>query len=66
MRRATAFLRRVVARWQSGSAPSARDRFSDDGDTLIEVLLSIVVLGIAVALLTGFATAITSSANTVT
>ena len=62
VRRPAAFLRRAVARWQHGSAPSARDRFSEEGDTLIEVLLSIVVLGIAaVALLTGFATAITAS-----
>ena len=56
--------RRAVARWQLGNSPSARDRFSEDGDTLIEVLLSVVVLGIAaVALLTGFATAITASAE---
>ena len=39
-------------------------RFSEAGDTLIEVLLAIVVLGLAAtALLTGFATAITASAN---
>ena len=64
MRRPAAILRRVVARWQLGNSPSARDRFSEDGDTLIEVLLSVVVLGIAaVALLTGFATAITASAE---
>ncbi len=64
MRRPAAFLRRAIARWQLGNTPSARDRFSEDGDTLIEVLLSIVVLGIAaVALLTGFATAITASAE---
>ena len=64
MRRPAAILRRVVARWQLGNSASARDRFSEDGDTLIEVLLSVVVLGIAaVALLTGFATAITASAE---
>ena len=67
MRRATAFLRRAVARWQSGSAPSARDRFSEDGDTLIEVLLSLVVLGIAaVALLRASPPPLRRPASTVT
>ena len=44
------------------SADSARS--SEAGDTLVEVLLSLVILGIAaMALVTGFAVAITSSAN---
>ena len=56
-------LRRVVARWQVRSSPSS-DRFSEDGDTLVEVLLALVVLGIAaMALLFGFATSITASAE---
>ena len=58
------FLRRAVAKWQVRSSPSARDRFSEDGDTLVEVLAALVVLGIAaVALLFGFATSITASAE---
>ena len=57
------FMRRVVARWQTGSCRD-RERGSEAGDTLVEVLLSLVVLGLAaVALITGFAVAITSSAN---
>ncbi len=39
-----------------------QSRWTDRGDTLIEVLLALVILGIAgVALLTGFATSITAS-----
>ena len=64
MTRPTALLRRMITRWQLGNSPSARDRFTEDGDTLVEVLLAIVVLGIAaVALLTAFATAITASSE---
>ena len=62
--RPTALLRRMITRWQLGNSPSARDRFTEDGDTLVEVLLAIVVLGIAaVALLTAFATAISASSE---
>ena len=44
--------------------PPDESRTSERGDTLIEVLLAIVILGIAgVALLTGFATSITASAS---
>ena len=63
MSRASAHVKRVIARWQRGTAEE-RTRFTEAGDTLIEVLLTIIVLGLAVtALLAGFATAITSSAN---
>ena len=43
--------------------PTGTSRRSESGDTLIEVLLAIVILGIAeqLALLVGFATALTSS-----
>ncbi len=44
--------------------PSAEKRSSEAGDTLIEVLLAITILGIAgVALLTGFITSISASAQ---
>ena len=44
--------------------PRAEENRSEAGDTLIEVLFAIVILGIAgVALLTGFATALTNSSN---
>ena len=43
---------------------TAEGRYDERGDTLIEVLLAIVILGIAgVALLTAFATAITASSE---
>ena len=64
MRQPATLLRRVVERWQLGRSPSARDRYTENGDTLIEVLLAIVVLGIAaVALLSAFATSIGASAE---
>ena len=63
MSRPTAFIRHAVSRWRHGK-DTDRGRFSEAGDTLVEVLLSIVILGIAAtALLTGFAVAITSSGN---
>ena len=63
MSRAGGLVRRAIARWQRGTAEE-QTRFNEAGDTLIEVLLTIIVLGLAVtALLAGFATAITSSAN---
>ena len=53
-----------MARWQIRTSPSSRDRYSEDGDTLVEVLAALVVLGIAaMALLFGFATSITASAE---
>ena len=64
MRRPAAVIRRAVVRWQTGNSPSTRGRFSEDGDTLVEVLLAIVVLGVAgLALLTAFATSITASSE---
>ena len=63
MSRPTTFIQHAVSRWRRGKETD-RSRFSEAGDTLVEVLLSIVILGIAAtALLTGFAVAITSSAN---
>ena len=63
MSRLAAFAKRAADRWKFGRNEEST-RFSEKGDTLIEVLLAIVILGIAsVALLTGFAVAITSSAN---
>ncbi len=57
---------RIPRPWPSraeASAPGRADR-SEAGDTLIEVLLALVVLGIAsVALLVAFATSISSSAE---
>ena len=53
-----------MSRSRSSNQPELPDesRFTDRGDTLIEVLLALVILGIAgVALLTGFATSITAS-----
>ena len=59
--RAASILRRVVARWQHRVA---EPRSSERGDTLVEVLLAMVILGIAgVALLAGFATSIAASAE---
>ena len=64
MRRPVALLKRAITRWQTGNVPSRRDRYSEDGDTLVEVLLALIVLGLAgAALLTAFATSITSSAE---
>ena len=58
------FLKRAAAMWQIRTTPSSRDRFSEDGDTLVEVLLALVVLGLAAsALLLAFATSITASAE---
>ncbi len=63
MSRLAAFAKRAADRWKFGRNEDST-RFSEKGDTLIEVLLALVILGIAsVALLTGFAVAITSSAN---
>ena len=60
---AASLFRKAIERWQRGTAED-RTRSNEAGDTLIEVLLTIIVLGLAVtALLAGFATAITSSAN---
>ena len=59
--RAASIPRRMVARWQHRTGePDASER----GDTLVEVLLAMVILGIAsVALLAGFATSIAASAE---
>ena len=63
MRRTLVELRKLVSRWQRG--PHLRhDRNGEDGDTLVEVLLTIVIVGLtAVALLLGFATSISSTAE---
>ena len=62
--RPASLLRRVMNVGRLGHSPSARDRYTENGDTLVEVLLAIVVLGIAaVALLTAFATSIGASAE---
>ena len=54
-------LKRVVDRWQHRTTDP---RFTEQGDTLIEVLLALIILGIAsVALLAGFATSIGASAE---
>ena len=56
-------LARTIERWLR-SRHEARRESSERGDTLIEVLLALVVLGLAgLALLAGFATAITSSSE---
>ena len=58
----TTVLRRMIVHWQHRRSQSLPERFSDDGDTLVEVLIAMVVLSIAAtALLLGFATSITSS-----
>ena len=49
---------------KSAARRSARNRQSDSGDTLIEVLLALIVLGLAsVALIIGFSTSISASAD---
>ncbi len=64
MRRTAGLLKRVAARWQLRAPRPSRAEFSEQGDTLVEVLLAMVVLGIAaLALLVGFATSITASAE---
>ena len=61
-RRGTRFVSHVVARWRRRALDDAQGRSSERGDTLVEVLIALGILGIAgVALLAGFATAITSS-----
>ncbi len=56
--------RRVFHAGETDSIADNEKDASEAGDTLIEVLFAIVILGIAgVALLTGFATSITSSAQ---
>ena len=59
--RADSLLKRMVTRWQHRtSEPGSSER----GDTLVEVLLAMVILGItSVALLAGFATSIAASAE---
>ena len=60
--RATRFVTHVAARWRGRVMDESQDRSSERGDTLMEVLIALTILGIAgVALLAGFATAITSS-----
>ncbi len=54
-------LKRIVERWQHRTTDP---RFTEQGDTLVEVLIALVILGIAsVALLAGFATSIGASAE---
>src|ERR1700684_1288401 len=60
--RGTRFVTQVAARWRCRVFDETQDRSSERGDTLMEVLIALTILGIAgVALLAGFATAITSS-----
>ncbi len=62
--RATRFVSHVAARWRGRVLDETQERSSERGDTLMEVLIALTILGIAgVALLAGFATAITSSAE---
>ena len=62
--RATRFVSHVAARWRCRVLDETQERSSERGDTLMEVLIALTILGIAgVALLAGFATAITSSAE---
>ena len=57
----TLIFRRLVAKWQHRTPHT---QSSEQGDTLIEVLLAMVILGVAsVALLAGFATSIAASAE---
>jgi len=50
-----------VARWARRWVPSRRER-ADDGDTLVEILVSITIVGVAaVAILLAFGTSITGS-----
>ncbi len=61
MTRVTAVLQRAIWRWQHGQRTEST-RFTEEGDTLVEVLLALVVLGLAAtALLFGFATSISAS-----
>ena len=61
MRSAAAVLRRALLRWQQGPHGD-HTRFSEEGDSLVEALIALVVLALAVlALLFGFATSITAS-----
>ena len=54
-------LKRVAARWEHRTT---QVQYTEQGDTLVEVLLAMVILGIAsVALLAGFATSIAASAE---
>jgi len=63
MRRVGSSLGRTLKRWVVSHHPLA-ERSSERGDTLVEVLLALLVLSVAgLALLVGFATAITSSAE---
>jgi hypothetical protein len=56
-------IRRMVARWKFGRGDES-GRVSEAGDTLVEVLVAILVLGLATtALMLGFMTSISSSAN---
>jgi len=59
--RADSLLKRMVTRWQHRtSEPGSSER----GDTLVEVLIAMIILGVAsVALLAGFATSIAASAE---
>jgi hypothetical protein len=60
--RTTRFIRQVAARWRGRVLDTPQDTSSERGDTLLEVLIAITILGITgIALLAGFATAITSS-----
>ena len=62
MRKPTSYFQRLVEQRRQRAFNS--DRGPDAGDTLVEVLLAVVVVGIAaVALLAAFATAITASAQ---
>ena len=58
-----ASVRSALKRWLVSHHPSMRG-YSEEGDTLVEVLLALIVLSIAgLALLVGFATAITASSE---
>ena len=56
--------KRHVIKETARTTGSGRDRYSDAGDTLVEVLLALIVLGLAsVALLIAFSTSISASAE---
>lgn len=62
MRNVLAQLRPSIGRWHQSRRRSERGASSERGDTLVEVLLALMVLGIAgFALLTAFATSITTA-----
>ncbi len=64
MRRLTAVVRRTIDQWRTGPSKLRARTSSEQGDTLVEVLCALVVVAIAgVALLAGFATSITASAQ---